>query len=1374
MSDLFERIANLPPEKRAFLERQLLGRKAQTSPEPALLRRKAANPAPLSFAQQRIWFVEHLEPGTSLYNISRAMRLSGPLDVAALQRALDTIVVRHAALRTTFLSVDGTPWQAIAAPRPVELAVIDLNGCLVSQHAEEVQHRLEEEAQRPFDLDASAPRRTGLGSLFRTVLFRLGPDEHALLVSMHHIVSDGWSMGVLFRELSALYQAFSTGKPSPLPELPVQYADFAVWQRQWLQGTTLEAHLSYWRERLRGQRPILSLPTDRARPAVPSYRGAWQPLALPGSLVEALKELARREGATLFMALLAAFQSLLYRYTGETDLSLGSPIANRSRAELEGLIGFFANTLVLRTDLSGNPTFRQLLARVRDVSLGAYAHQDLPFEKLVEELRPERDRSYNPLFQVAFSFHNTGERTLELPGLTVTPMPIGSGTAKFDLTLFLMENETELQGLLEYSSDLFDAGTIERMAGHFRILLEGIADDPEQRLSALPLLTERERRQLLVDWNQTRREYPRDVCVHQLFEAQVARRPDAVAVVFGTEQLTYAALNARANQLAHHLQRLGVGPEGRVGICVERSLDLIVGLLAILKAGGAYLPLDPSYPSERLAFMLEDAQAPVLLTQAQLVDRVRGSSAQVVCLDRDWPQIARASAANPASRTSSENLAYVIYTSGSSGTPKGVCIPHRAVLRLVCNSNYVNLTAADRVAQASTAAFDAATFEIWGALLHGSRLVGMSREEVLSPSALARRLREEGITTLFLTTALFQELARERPGIFQPVRHLLFGGEAVDPERVREVLADSPPARLLHVYGPTETTTFATWYEVEAVAQGARTIPIGGPLTNTELYVLDERLAPVPVGVAGELHIGGAGLARGYLNRPGLTAEKFVPHPFSRERGARLFRTGDRVRCRGDGSLEFLGRLDQQVKIRGFRIEPGEVGAALRQHAGVREAVVLPREDQAGEKRLVAYVVPHPEAQPTGSELRQSLQERLPEYLIPAYFVMLEALPLTHNGKLDRSALPTPDPAPLETQRAFAAPRDPIERQLAGIWEKLLGIRPIGIHDSFFDLGGHSLLAVRLVTAIERALGQRVPVAAVFQARTVEQLAALLRQQGGTPLFSSLVALQPEGHRPPFFCVHGRGDGVLCYHELSRHLGEDQPFYGLLGPSLSEDWPGQASVEEMAARYLREIRTRQAAGPYYLGGYSFGGIVAFEMAQQLQAQGETVALLALFDTGAPDIGKPTPLAKRVRCHLQNIVRASPGERVRYARIRVKAVQEIARTHLWSSLYRHQPRLAARLARAGRNAAAANMAAYREFQPAVYAGRLTLFRAQETSVGSSSPPDRGWSRFAGGGLEIHEVPGDHISMLEEPHVRSLAERLRECLEKAQGEADAHLP
>jgi amino acid adenylation domain-containing protein len=1034
---------------------------------------------PLSFAQERLWFLDRLEPGSAFYNIPAALRLSGALDGAALERSLGEIVRRHEALRTVFSEVDGSAVQVIAPFGGFALPVEDLSDLGEADREAALRRRAGEEARRAFDLSA--------GPLFRAALLRLGAEDHALLLSMHHIVSDGWSMGVLYKELSALYAAYREGGGSPLPELPVQYADYAVWQREQLAGEVLERQLSYWRERLSGAPELLELPTDHPRPPVQTYRGASVPVELSPELLERLQVLGRREGATLYMTLLSAFQVLLGKYAGSDDVVVGSPIAGRMRKEIEELVGFFVNTLVLRTDLSGDPSFREVLGRVREVTLGAYAHQEVPFEKLVAELQPERSLSHSPLFQVTFTLQNAGGGGVALPGLEVSGVGAELASARFDLSLELAATPQGLRGRLDYSTDLFERGTVERMLGHLTRVLEQTAADADVRLSQLELTSEAERALVLEEWNRTDVEYPADRCIHEQFEAQAACTPGAVAVRFEEESLTYRELNERANQLAHYLRRCGVGVEVRVGICLERGLEMVVGILAILKAGGAYVPLDPAYPADRLAFILADSATPVLLTRETLRGALpAGEGVEVVCLDGAAEEIAAESAQDPQSGAGPDSLAYVIYTSGSTGAPKGALIEHRNVARLFSATDaWFGFGPDDVWTLFHSYAFDFSVWEIWGALLYGGRVVVVPFEVSRDPEAFHALVQREGVTVLSQTPSAFRQFIRvdgERGGELA-LRVVVFGGEALEPASLREWVerrgAETP--RLVNMYGITETTVHVTYRPLgrEDVFGGSGS-PIGRAIPDLRLYVLDPARRPVPVGVPGELYVGGAGVARGYLNRPELTAERFVDDPFT---PGRLYRTGDRVRWMADGTLEYLGRLDEQVKIRGFRIELGEIEAALRPAPGVGDCTVVVREDEPGDRRLVAYVVGDVEAE----ALRDRLRQGLPEYMVPSAFVSLDALPLTANGKLDRKALPAPE-GDAYARRSYEAPLGEVETALAEIWGEVLGVGRVGRWDHFFELGGHSLLAIRLIARMRR-VGLYTDVRVLFTTPVLAELA---------------------------------------------------------------------------------------------------------------------------------------------------------------------------------------------------------------------------------------------------------------------------------------------
>ena len=1066
---------------------------------------------PLSFAQQRLWFIDQLRPGESNYNIPLPLRIEGRLDAALLGRTLSEVVRRHEVLRTHFRDVAGRGVQVIHPPLPVLPPSVDL-GALPRGAAEAEAQRLAlAESVRPFDL--------GGDDLLRLTLLRMDAEgsDHVALFTLHHIISDGWSTGVLVREVMAIYEAFAAGLPSPLPELPIQFADFAVWQREWLTGEVLESQLAYWKARLAGAPAFLDLPTDRPRPALQSTAGASRPVRYGASLLGRLGALSRREGVTPFMSLLAVFQALLCRYSGQTDVVVGTPSAGRDRLELEPLIGFFINTLPIRTEIAASIGFRRLLAEVRTATLDAYVHQDLPFEKLVDELGLERRLSHTPLFQVMFALQNLPEEELKLPGLAVRPLNVGLQTVKFDLTLNVEERGGELVGGLGYSTDLWDEETMDRLLLHLGSLLEGVVAEPEARVLELALLTPVERHQLLAEWNDTELELPGGRrCLHELVAEQAARTPEATAVVFAERALSFAELDAGANRLARHLRELGVGPEVRVAILAERSLDVIVALLGVLKAGGAYLPLDPGYPRERLEFMVEDARPQVLITESRFTGVLPPHSLATVRLDEDAAQIAGRSSAPFASGAVAANLAYVIYTSGSTGRPKGVMVPHRAILnRLLWMQRRVPLVSGDRVALKTPLSFDASVWEVFVPLLAGATVVVARPGGHQESAYLVELVARQEVTVLQLVPSMLR-IFLEEPELpsCTRLRRVFSGGEEL-PVHVRERFFSLLDAELHNLYGPTETAIDAAYSPCHS-DPAERAVPIGRPIDNMRIHLLDSRLSLVPTGVAGELYVAGVGLSRGYLGRPDLTAEKMVPDPFSLAPGERLYRTGDLARSRPGGAIEFLRRQDHQVKVRGFRIEPGEIEAALESLSLVAQAVVLVRQ-LAGDSQLVAYVVPAGGHDPRPGDLRTALREALPEHMIPAAFVLLAALPVAPNGKLDRSALPEPE---LAAELSPTAPRGPVEELLAGLWGDVLGLERVGVHDSFFELGGHSLLATRLISRVRAAFQVEIPLRRLFDAPTVAGLAAVIeraRRSDGAPQPPSFHRLLPgaAGASPP-------------------------------------------------------------------------------------------------------------------------------------------------------------------------------------------------------------------------------------------------------------------
>ncbi len=1057
---------------------------------------------PLSFAQRRLWFLHQLEPGNTFYNLPLAVPLNLAVNAAVLERSINAIVDRHETLRTVFDTVDGEPMQIVRPAFALPLEVVDLRALSKDQQSAETTRLTAEMAQRPFDL--------ARGPLLRAALLQRGIQDHVLVLVMHHIVSDGWSLGVFWRELIALYNALYMNLPSPLDELPIQYADFAVWQRERLQGERLAGLVAYWSKQLGGL-PTLQLPTDRPRPPMLSYRGAFQELAVPRVLTGALRALGQREGVTLFMTLFAAFAVLLQRYCGQDDIVVGLPSASRDRKELEGLIGFFINSLVLRVDLSGDPSFRDLLARVRETALDAYAHQELPFEKLVEELQPERDVSRNPLFQVSFQlFSATGERAQEPQAEEAPAIVVNRGSAIFDLAVNLWEVADEIGGHLEYSTDLFEASTIARLGGHFRTLLKSVSANPDAKLSELQLLSDVEQRQMLFEWNDTKAAIP-PFCVHELFEQQAAQKPGALAVTAAGAAITYGELNQQSSRLADRLRALGVGRDTLVCVCVERGISMVVGLLAVLKAGAAYVPLDPSYPPDRLAFMLEDSGAKVVLSERATAGRLGTHDAALLLLD-DESDFGGPSATTAGRQTMPDDVCYVIYTSGSTGKPKGVAVPHRGLMNLVAwhRTTFV-VSPADRASQVASLAFDACGWELWPYLAAGASVHIIADDLRASPSDLLKALIENKITISFLPTPLAQMVFDDPAHVGLQLRYLLTGGD--------KLTRPAPPGSdfiTVNNYGPTEYSVVAT-----SCTLGTEQLPppIGRPIANTQVYVLDRHLNPAPIGVAGELYVGGEGLALGYHKLPELSAESFIANPIPGAAGTRLYKTGDLVRYRSDGTLEYLGRADHQIKIRGFRIELGEIETVLTEHKDISDAIVTVAVRGGDGDGLVAYVVPkqkprlngngagHSAWQELTDALRIYLRERLPDYMVPASFVVLQQLPQTPNGKVDRRALPAPDMAHGENNKVYAAPRTPLEQVIVDIWSEVLDVDRVGVDDNFFEIGGHSLLAARFVSRVRDRLKVEVPLQTLFRSPTPALFAASLLAGAANPAGVEKIAI---------------------------------------------------------------------------------------------------------------------------------------------------------------------------------------------------------------------------------------------------------------------------
>lgn len=1054
-------------------------RRAVEAPAPIagqIARREPAETAPLSFAQERLWFLEQLTPGSALFNVPVAVHVRGPLDVAAFERCLVQIEQRHESLRTHFEERDGRPAQVISRHAGIRLEQIDLTSHPADTRNDEALRIANEEARKPFDL-------TGY-PLWRASLLRLDEQHHFLVLVLHHGIAEGAGVATAFEELASLYGAQTRNQPSPLAALPIQYADFAVWQRQIAEKGDLSADVAYWEKQLQGL-PTLQLPTDRPRPAVVNSEGSWRWIKLPAELRREVVSLAEQENVTLFITLLTAFNAFLCRYSRQEDIAVGAPISQRDRPELRGLIGFFVNTIVVRTDLSGDPSFRELLHRVRDVALDAYAHSAVPFKTLVEKLQPDRDASRNPMFQVMFELPTDPMPVLELPGLEPSrimgPLELNTGTSKCDLAFFVWEEDGGLIAALEYDTDLFDGATIERMLANFETLLSGCVSQPDDKLSSQPLLSAGERQTVLAGWNRTAADFPAPRCAHELVQEQAADTPESLALASEDHQLTYGEWNRRANQLAHHLRQLEVGPGALVGVLMDHTPEMATALLATLKAGGAYVPLDPAQPPDRQAMMLEDAGAPVLLTQENLSDRLPETEATVVFVDRDWNEIAAHPDTDPEVNTGPEDLAYVIFTSGSTGRPKGVEVEHRALMNLVWwHRETYGVTPSDRATQLAGLAFDASVWELWPHLTAGASIHFPDADTRGEPARLLRWLAEREITLSFLPTPLAEAVLKEPCPPSMPLRAILTGGD-----RLRHPPPPGLPFELVNHYGPTENAVVATSTTVPPGTDRDPAPPIGRPIDNVTVYLLDSALEPVPIGTPGELHVGGASLARGYHGRPDLTQERFIDNPF--EPGTRLYKTGDLARYLPDGNIDFLGRIDHQVKVRGFRIELGEIESVLGQDPRVRECVVLAR-DHAGTARLVGYIVPETGDAPTPAELRTFLLDKLPEYMVPTTYVSLEAFPITANGKIDRNALPEPEEQGASREE-YVAPENEVQEKLAALWRELLGAEQVGIRDNLFEIGGHSMLIVKMQRRLNAEFQQQVSVADIFKFPTIAAMA---------------------------------------------------------------------------------------------------------------------------------------------------------------------------------------------------------------------------------------------------------------------------------------------
>ncbi|NEQ72232.1 MAG: amino acid adenylation domain-containing protein [Okeania sp. SIO2C9] len=1364
-------------------------------------------PSPLSRGQQALWFIYQKDLESVAYNIFITTRLAGELNLETWRKAWQKLVGRHSILRTTYRTQDGKPIAVVSQDCSVKIDVTDAS----RWESDELRAKIMAAVERPFNLET--------GPIMRLELFARSPQEFVQLITMHHIAGDGWSFDLLLKELRVLYAASVENLPEAkianlLADSPWQYADYVSWQSEMLLSARGEQLFRYWQKKLADCLPILNLPTDKARPRDLSSRNEFHIVEIDQRLREKLLQLAADLGVSLYRTMLAAFFVLLHRLSGQEDILLGSAMAARwSVEELKSIVGYLNNEVVLRATLGDNPTFVEFLARIHHTVTEAQTHQDYPFDLLVKRLNPRRDANRHPLIQVDFTWRKHRWYKPERPELTagekalsIEPyLAVHQQGSVFDVSLAIEELDKSLHFIWEYSADLFDANTIRRWARHLECLLESIVANPEQRVAFLPMLTAEEQHQMLVSWNNTQIDYPQDKCIHQLFAEQVEQTSDNIAIVFGNEQITYRELNAKANQLAYYLQSLGVSPDVIVGICIERSLEMLVGLLGILKAGGAYLPLDPSYPRDRLAYLLEDSRVSLLLASEKSMARLPENKGQVVFLDKDWPVISQNSAENLALRTKPDSLAYVIYTSGSTGKPKGVEIEHKSLVNAYRSwEQAYQLRPQSSHLQMASFSFDVFTGDWVRALCSGGKLVLCPRDFLLEPEKLYQLMLQEQVNYAEFVPAVMRNLIEYLENTEQNLdfmKVLAIGSDSwsvQEYQRFRQFCGSG--TRLVNSYGVSEATIDSCYFENANIQRPLESlVPIGKPFANALLYILDDRLQPVPIGVPGELHIGGIGLARGYLNRPDLTAKKFIANPFSQEEGARLYKTGDKARYLPDGNIELLSRIDNQVKIRGFRIELGEIEALLAKCQEVRQTTVIVREDQPSNKRLVAYVVPNQSFSPSSQKncsdfvnnplygkhmqkltpkLRAFLKKKLPDYMMPSAFVMLDSLPLTPNGKIDLRALPAPKGTSSGSDANFIAPRDTLELQLTQIWSDVLEVSPVGIRDNFFDIGGHSLLAIALIARVQQQLGKNLSLAALLQNPTIEQLAISLRSGKDYESTSPLVKMQSDGDLPPLFLIPPSSGTVLFYLDLARNLGSEQPIYGLQAPGLNGERSPFTTLKELATHHLKAIKTIQPSGPYYLVGFCVGGHLALEIAQQLHQQGDTLALLALIESSAPEHHRllidstpgrmlgpdifysrlfaeemSAPRGKEVPVSCEQLQQLMPEERLGYVLEQAKIfdlLPEEVRVEDLENLFEVFQATA--------------IASY-NYEARPYPGNIVLFNASQQLIDVGGDPTLGWRDFVAGEIEIHEIPGEHFSIIREPQVRVLAERLMLCRDRA---------
>jgi len=1361
-SDIQAEIIASKNEIRSFL------RKAQTAARVShtIIPAGQRDEFPLSFAQQRLWFLDQYDPNSTAYSLINVFELNGTLNFQALENSITEILRRHNALRTVFrLNGSDQPVQIILPPGPFSLNMVDLQ-------MTPAEHR-EDNARESIAAMTAEQYNLKEGPLFFVKLLRMDENRHWLVLNCHHIICDGWSIGIFLYELKVLYRAFSAEEPLPLEPLAIQYSDYSVWQRQSEVAQLLHEKLDFWLETLKGPLPILELPTDAPHPVIQTFHGAYDRIQIPQTLIDRLINFCDHHDITQFMLMLGAFQILLYRYTGIEDLIVGIPYANRLQSEIEPIIGLFINALPIRISLAGDPTGLELLSQVRDSALQAFEHQEVPFEMIVAKLQPERDTSHSPIYQVLFIFQEFPERPVKSCALEFKTIPFESQTAKFDLTLEIIKDQGNTFCGFEYNTDLFKPETIQRFAKHYLMILDSLCARPDLPVAHLPLLTPEELRRVLYDWNATDLDYPYELTLADLFERQAARSPETTAICDEQAQITYGELDKRANQMAHYLRSLGVGPGTLVGVSLPRCIDLVIGLLGILKAGGAYVPLDPSYPVDRLEFMLKDSQAPLLITYSDLAPRFAGTACQILCLNIEHNLLSEQSNQPLTLRSGPDDLAYVIYTSGSTGRPKGVQILMCSLVNLLTSMlEQPGLSSSDIMLSITNLSFDIAGLELYLPLICGGRLVLVTHTTAGDGSKLIKALERSGATCMQATPTTWKMLVAAGWHGNSNLKALC-GGEPLASNLASDLLQRC--GSLWNMYGPTETTI---WSTICRVTRTEDAITIGRPIANTQVYLLDKKGLPVPIGVPGELTIGGNGVARGYLNQPELTAEKFIPDMFRKQPGARLYRTGDLARFLPDGRILFIGREDSQIKLHGVRIELGEISTNLLEHPGIESAVVIGRKENRDNPYLTAYIAPKPQTTLREEELRYFLSERLPTAMIPTRFVFIDKLPLTPNGKVDIKALPVPPECPDETANC-TEPRNAVEAKLIQIWKNLLANQHVGVYDDFFQLGGHSLLAVQMFNQIDETFGVRLPLTSLFHKPTVDHLAGLIYQYQGSFPWSSLVEIKPSGSKPPFFCVHGITGDVLWFGWLARYMDPEQPIWGLESPGLDGIRQPVTTIEEMSRLYIQEIKSIQPEGPYHLCGYSFGGTVIFEVAHQLEVLGDKIGLLVIIDHATPKSDYYTHQFSPgyVRLFLQNLpyrvidlLLLRPDEI--YSRIQRK-LSHILKTVTGRGKKNGSAEMDAEDLIDGASTLPAhvqeiikiNYRAIHEYTPLRYHGVLTLVRVRSSPFFVSHDPEMGWGKFADK-VDIHIVPGSHLALFREPNIQTLAKQLQTCLDEAQ--------